>query len=133
MLPTILAAFFLCFVLERLRPGWKLPNVRTWPLRVLAINAVQLAVVLLAGVSWERWLSDASLFQLSVHVSPAAGGLIAHFIATFVFYWWHRIHHQHDRHKHNYGDITWWGMLRYRDVHADPAQPLRHNAATRHV
>ena len=23
----------------------------------------------------------------------------------------HRIHHQHGRHKNNYGDITWWDML----------------------
>lgn len=248
MLPTILASFVFCFVLERVRPGWTLPHVKTWPLRVLCINAVQLGVVLLAGVSWERWFSDASLFRLSDHVSPVLGGLIAYFIATFVFYWWHRmrhtnawlwrlfhqihhspqrlevitsfykhpgemvvnsligsllvfatlglspeagavytlctalgeffyhtnvktprwvglvfqrpemhrIHHQHGRHKNNYGDIVWWDMLfgtyenprewthtcgfdaekeellcdmlRYRDVHADPAQPQRHNA-----
>lgn len=23
----------------------------------------------------------------------------------------HRIHHQYNRHKNNYGDITWWDML----------------------
>jgi sterol desaturase/sphingolipid hydroxylase (fatty acid hydroxylase superfamily) len=23
----------------------------------------------------------------------------------------HRIHHQHNRHKNNYEDITWWDML----------------------
>ena len=96
MLPIILAVFVFCFVLERLRPGWTLPHVRTWPLRVLAINAVQLAVVLLAGVSWERWFSQASLFHLSDHVSPAVGGVMAYFIATFVFYWWHRVRHTND-------------------------------------
>lgn len=170
---------------------------------MLLVNAVQLGVVLLAGLTWERWLSRASIFHLAVHVRPAVGGLIAYFIATFVFYWWHRwrheyrplwlgfhqihhspqrlevitsfykhpgemilnsiigsllvysflgltlesgaiytlctalgeffyhtniktprwvgyffqrpemhrIHHQHDRHKNNYGDITWWDML----------------------
>jgi hypothetical protein len=40
MLPTIFAVFVFCFVLERLRPGWKLPHVRSWPVRVLAVNAV---------------------------------------------------------------------------------------------
>lgn len=202
-LALIFAVFVFCFVLERIFPGWPLPRVRTWPTRVLLINAAQLGVVLLAGVSWERWLSSSSLFRLSDHVSPAVGGLIAYFIATFVFYWWHRwrhesdllwrlfhqihhsprrlevitsfykhpgemvvnsilgsllvytllglsleagaiytlctalgeffyhtnvrtprwvgfffqrpemhrIHHQHDRHKNNYGDITWWDML----------------------
>ena len=23
----------------------------------------------------------------------------------------HRIHHQHNRHKNNYGDIVWWDMM----------------------
>lgn len=203
MLTTIIAVFAFCFVLERVVPGWPLPQVRTWPLRVLLVNGVQLGVILLAGFSWERWLSSASVFHLSEHVSPALGGLIAYFVATFVFYWWHRwrheyhflwlgfhqihhspqrlevitsfykhpgemivnsiigsllvytllglsleagaiytlctalgeffyhtniktprwvgfffqrpemhrIHHQHNRHKNNYGDITWWDML----------------------
>ena len=96
MLPVILATFVVCFLVERLRPGWSLPRVPTWPLRVLAMNAVQLVVVLLAGVSWERWFSAASLFHLSAHVSPATGGLVAYFIATFVFYWWHRVRHTND-------------------------------------
>ncbi len=94
MLPVIFAVFACCFVLERMVPGWRLPSVRGWWWRVLAINAAQLAVVLLAGFTWERWLSGASVFGLSRHVSPAAGGLIAYFIATFVFYWWHRARHE---------------------------------------
>lgn len=94
MLVFILCVFVGCFLLERAIPGWRLPQVRTWPLRVVAINLVQLLVVLLAGVSWERWCSTASLFHLSAHVSPVVGGLIAYFIATFVFYWWHRWRHE---------------------------------------
>jgi sterol desaturase/sphingolipid hydroxylase (fatty acid hydroxylase superfamily) len=96
MLITIFAVFAFCFVLERLRPGWKMPHVRTWPLRVLSINAAQLAIVVLAGISWERWASAFSLFQLSDHVPDLAGGFIAYFIATFVFYWWHRWRHEVD-------------------------------------
>jgi sterol desaturase/sphingolipid hydroxylase (fatty acid hydroxylase superfamily) len=96
MLPIIFAVFAACFVIERIVPGWRLPSVRTWPLRVLVINAVQLCVVLLAGLSWERWLSSSSLLHLSAHVGPVAGGLIAYFIATFVFYWWHRARHESD-------------------------------------
>jgi sterol desaturase/sphingolipid hydroxylase (fatty acid hydroxylase superfamily) len=96
MLPIILATFAFCFILERVVPGWKLPRVRTWPLRVLVVNGVQLGVVMLAGVTWERWLSSASLFHLSSAVSPVAGGIIAYFIATFIFYWWHRWRHESD-------------------------------------
>jgi sterol desaturase/sphingolipid hydroxylase (fatty acid hydroxylase superfamily) len=96
MLLIIVAVFAACFLLERATPGWCLPHVRTWPLRVLLINAVQLAVVLLAGVTWERWLSSWSLFHLSRHVAPAAGGAIAYFVATVIFYWWHRLRHEND-------------------------------------
>ncbi len=95
MLTTVFIAFAGCFLLERLVPGWPLPKVRTWPMRVLLVNALQLGVVVLAGFTWERWLSSSSVFHLSAHVSPAAGGLIAYFIATFVFYWWHRWRHEY--------------------------------------
>lgn len=94
MLAIILAAFVTCFILERVAPGWKLPRVRTWPARVLLINGAQLSIVLLAGVTWEHWLASWSLCQLSGHVSPVSGGLIAYFLATFVFYWWHRWRHE---------------------------------------
>lgn len=94
MLSYLLGAAALCFIAERLFPGWKLPSVSTWPLRVIAINAVQFGVVMLAGVTWERWLSSKSLFDLSALVPTSAGGVIAYFIATFIFYWWHRWRHE---------------------------------------
>ena len=95
MLATIFLVFAFCLVLERAAPGWPLPRVRTWGLRVVAVNGAQLCVVLLAGATWELWLSSASLFHLSGRVSPAAGGLIAYFIGTFAFYWWHRWRHEY--------------------------------------
>jgi sterol desaturase/sphingolipid hydroxylase (fatty acid hydroxylase superfamily) len=203
MLWYIIAIGIGCMILERIIPGWRLPSIRTWPLRVIAINLIQLGVVLVAGATWEKWFSAWSVFHLGDYVTPTVGGLIAYFIATFVFYWWHRwrhevdilwrlfhqihhsprrielitsfykhpgemvvnsligsvlvytllglsleagavytaccalgeffyhtnvrtprwigyffqrpemhrIHHQHDRHKNNYGDIVWWDML----------------------
>jgi sterol desaturase/sphingolipid hydroxylase (fatty acid hydroxylase superfamily) len=36
------------------------------------------------------------VFHLSDHVTPVVGGVIAYFIATFVFYWWHRWRHEVD-------------------------------------
>lgn len=96
MLEIILAVFIGCFILERIIPGWKLPNVKTWPIRVLLINAVQLGVVVLAGYTWEIWLSSLSVFNLSDYVQPWVGGVVAYFIATFVFYWWHRWRHEVD-------------------------------------
>jgi len=97
MLPYLLGIALFCFVLERVTPGWPLPKVKTWPFRVIVVNLVQLGVVMLAGLSWERWLSSASLFHLQRFVSPSVGGCIAYFIATFIFYWWHRWRHRVDR------------------------------------
>jgi sterol desaturase/sphingolipid hydroxylase (fatty acid hydroxylase superfamily) len=94
MLGYVILIALLCFVIERMIPGWNLPRVKTWPLRVIAVNVVQLGVVLLAGLTWERWLSSASIFELQDRVSPLIGGFIAYFIATFVFYWWHRWRHE---------------------------------------
>ncbi|MEA2328898.1 MAG: hypothetical protein QOE68_3857, partial [Thermoanaerobaculia bacterium] len=82
MLVLILAVFAFCFILERTIPGWRLPRVETWPLRVIAINVVQLGIVVLAGLSWERWLSSRSVFHLSAHIPALLGGFIAYFIAT---------------------------------------------------
>ena len=96
MLLQLIAIFCFCFVLERLMPGWSLPKVKGWPVRVVLVNLVQIGVVLLAGISWENWLSAQSVFHLSDYVSPLIGGLLAYFIATFVFYWWHRWRHESD-------------------------------------
>jgi sterol desaturase/sphingolipid hydroxylase (fatty acid hydroxylase superfamily) len=109
MLLWILAAFVFCFVLERLIPGWRLPRVETWPARVIAINIVQLGIVLLAGLTWEEWLSRWSVFDLSTHLSPWAGGAVAYFVATFVFYWWHRWRHE--------SDLLWLG---FHQIHHSP-------------
>tara|TARA_B110000211_G_scaffold174282_1_gene196949 strand:+ start:26303 stop:27007 length:705 start_codon:yes stop_codon:yes gene_type:complete len=101
--------FCACFILERIMPGWPLPHIKTWPIRVLLINAVQIGVVLLAGVSWELWLASWSVFNLSESVPPALDGFIAYFIATFVFYWWHRWRHEFD--------LLWVG---FHQIHHSP-------------
>ena len=97
MLAEIFGAFAACVLLERLVPGWRLPAVRGWWWRVLSINAAQLGVVLLAGVTWERWLHGASLIHVGARLPGWAGALLAYFVATFVFYWWHRARHESPR------------------------------------
>ncbi|UHQ24338.1 sterol desaturase family protein [Lysobacter sp. 5GHs7-4] len=109
MFKLIFAVAAFCFILERLIPGWRLPSVRTWPLRVVLINLVQLGVVVLAGYTWERWLSSWSLLHLSAHLPAWAAGAIAYFVATFVFYWWHRWRHEID-----------WLWLGFHQIHHSP-------------
>ena len=96
MLWLIFGVAVACIALERARPGWTLPGVRTWPARVVSVNAAQLAVVLVAGFTWEKWLAGPSLFHLSRVASPFAGGVATYFVGTFVFYWWHRWRHESD-------------------------------------
>jgi sterol desaturase/sphingolipid hydroxylase (fatty acid hydroxylase superfamily) len=109
MLIMLMAVAAGCFVLERLFAGWRLPRVKTWPLRVIAVNLVQVGVVLLAGVTWEKYASAHSLFRLRL---PAfLGGALAYFIATFIFYWWHRFRHQ--------SDFLW---LHFHQIHHSPAR-----------
>ena len=94
MLIVIFAVFAACFVLERVFAGWHLPRVRSWPQRVVALNLVQLGIVVLGGGSWERWFARWSLIDLEGALGPVAGGLLAYVIATFIFYWWHRWRHE---------------------------------------
>ena len=96
MLKITIATFIICFVIERLFAGWQLPKVRSWYTRVILINMAQLGIVLLAGMTWERWFSAASLFHLSSYLNPWMAGFTAYFLATFVFYWWHRLRHEND-------------------------------------
>lgn len=96
MLNWIIALALLYLVLERIAPGVALPKVRGWWRRAAALNLAQLGVVLLAGVTWERWLGGWSIFSLPSSFGVLGSALTAYFISTFVFYWWHRARHESD-------------------------------------
>jgi sterol desaturase/sphingolipid hydroxylase (fatty acid hydroxylase superfamily) len=95
MLPVtiILVMTAAFFVLERIVPGRELPEAPGWYIRATFLNACQVTIVLLAGVSWNRWLPGHSILHLSGAMSPWLEGLVGWFIGTFVFYWWHRLRH----------------------------------------
>lgn len=98
MIPILLIAFasVFFFLLEHVFPGRELPEAPGWYARATFLNLCQLAIVLLAGVAWNRWLQRLSLFHLSYSMTPFAQGLLGWFIGTFVFYWWHRARHDVD-------------------------------------
>ena len=95
-LPSILlicvTTLFLCW--ERLFPGRALPNSKGWYVRAIIINLAQLAITLLAGKIWLNVSNGWSILNLSSIQSPILQGLLAWFIGTFVFYWWHRLRHK---------------------------------------
>jgi sterol desaturase/sphingolipid hydroxylase (fatty acid hydroxylase superfamily) len=95
MIPIALVAFasIFFFVLERILPGRELPEAPGWYARAAFLNLCQLAIVLLAGVAWNRWLQRHSLFHISGSMPAIAQGLFGWFVGTFVFYWWHRARH----------------------------------------
>ena len=91
----IISALALGFiVVERLWPANDLPRVEGWWARVLLVNLLQLGIVILTGLAWQRWLAPWSIFHLAAHRSAWTSGLIAYFVSTFVYYWWHRCRHE---------------------------------------
>ena len=94
-LPTLLTiistAVFLIW--ERVAPGRPLPQVSGWYVRALLINFTQLAITLATGQVWMQLFGDASVLRISGWDLPVAEGLLAWFVGTFVFYWWHRLRH----------------------------------------
>jgi sterol desaturase/sphingolipid hydroxylase (fatty acid hydroxylase superfamily) len=96
MIPTviIIAATLVFFIGERVIPGRELPEAPGWYARAAFLNVCQLAIVLVAGIAWNRWMQGWSLFHVGRLMSPYLQGLLGWFIGTFVFYWWHRARHE---------------------------------------
>ena len=107
---TIIFASAAFMILERVAPGRELPNSPGWYGRAVIITLFQIIATLATGKLW-AWLSDrASLFDLDALQSPILEGFIGWLVATFFFYWWHRIRHMNG----------WWVL--FHQVHHSPAR-----------
>ena len=93
MLSYIMAIGAFLIILERIIPDQKLPHVPGWWTRVILINVLQIGVLFLGKISWDKWFSGASLMDLADMTGPILGGFIAYLVTTFIFYWWHRWRH----------------------------------------
>src|SRR5687768_10273230 len=93
MLPIVLSIGVGFLVVERLWPANDLPRVRAWYPRIVLINAMQGGILLLAGVTWDRWFGATSLVRLDGAMPTLAQAVIAYVVSTFVYYWWHRWRH----------------------------------------
>ena len=87
--------FVLCLVIEAIRPGWKQPARRDWPLRVIFLASFELCIVLTVGLAVRNWWQLPSWFDWS-DFEPLTGGALAYLCASFFFYWWHRARHECD-------------------------------------
>ncbi len=92
-------------VLERAFPGRNLPEAPGWYGRAILLNACQLGVVVLAGLTWNRWFAEWSLLNIEGRAPSMVQGFGGWFIGTFVFYWWHRARHDVDLFWHVFHQI----------------------------
>jgi sterol desaturase/sphingolipid hydroxylase (fatty acid hydroxylase superfamily) len=83
-----------CMLAERLWPAMELPRVNNWWGRVILTNSIQLMITVLAGQTWNRWLSHWSIFHISASLPDVAAAALAYVFSTFVYYWWHRFRHE---------------------------------------
>ena len=94
MIILLIAIAGIMVVIERLWPAQSLPQVRLWWLRILLVNLAQLGIVILAGLTWDRWLGSFSLFHISEKMGAWGAAAITYFTSTFIYYWWHRLRHE---------------------------------------
>jgi sterol desaturase/sphingolipid hydroxylase (fatty acid hydroxylase superfamily) len=97
-------------VLERLRPGRELPPSRGWYARALLMNLGQFLITLATARLWLRIFGDVHLLEMPGWSPPFVQGLVAWFVGTFVFYWWHRLRHANG----------WW--LAFHQIHHFPSR-----------
>src|SRR5688500_427956 len=93
VLATVSAFAASMILIELIAGARRWPRVATWWLRALLLNGVQVAVALVAGMTWERWLSDYRLWSVE-SLGIAAQVALGYVAITFVYYWWHRWRHE---------------------------------------
>ena len=92
---VVLGAAILMMACELARPGRSWPQVTGWWARALALNAVQVGSVFLAGVAWDGWLTQHRPWSAD-QLGTIGGAAVGYLAITFVYYWWHRWRHEYD-------------------------------------
>jgi sterol desaturase/sphingolipid hydroxylase (fatty acid hydroxylase superfamily) len=93
-IPILVAIALGMFAVERLWPANALPRVQNWWGRILLVNVIQALILVLAGITWDRWMQGASLIQLRDRLPDFPSALLTYFVLTFIYYGWHRIRHE---------------------------------------
>ena len=89
----VLCTGLVMMAVEARNPGRDWPKVRSWWLRAIAFNAVQAGMVWVAGILWDDWMKDHSVFSIA-GLGAIGSALLGYFVLTFVYYWWHRARHE---------------------------------------
>jgi len=96
MIALLIGVAALAYLIERIWPAGELPQVKGWWVRIALINLCQIGVIVLAGLTWDRWLGRASIFSISESLPPLAAAGVAYLVSCVVFYGWHRFRHESD-------------------------------------
>ena len=94
--PILLILFTALFTLEVIAPVSKNNCDRRWLIIASVIGLFQMVISLLVGYLFRDWFLEHALFTLSDDIPSFVVGLIAFFITSFIFYWWHRFVHKND-------------------------------------
>lgn len=90
---SLFGVFAVFFVLERLYPARPQPFDPRWFARALAMNMVQLGIMLVVGLWLNPLLSHYALVPIGRAWHPVLGGMAAAILASFFQYFWHRAEH----------------------------------------
>ena len=90
---AVLAVAGIMIAVERAVPGRHWPRVRSWWLRALLLNAVQVGAVWLAGAAWNGFMERHRPWSAD-GLGLVLGALLGYVAITFVYYWWHRWRHE---------------------------------------
>lgn len=80
-------------IFEVIRPGRSFPQVAGWWGRAFLLNVLQVVVIYISGMAWDKWFTDYKLWSAD-GLGVTLGAVLGYLLITFVFYWWHRWRHE---------------------------------------
>ncbi|MFK3737347.1 sterol desaturase family protein [Massilia sp. TN1-12] len=96
VLPVIGLAFVALFTREVIAPASRNRCDQRWLILASGVGAVTLAVTLAVGYLFGSAIRSVALFDAGSVMPEAAVGFLGFLLASFLFYWWHRLTHWSD-------------------------------------
>lgn len=92
---VVLGVAILMMVVELTRPGRDWPKVAGWYLRAALLNGIQVGMVILAVIGWDKWMMEYRPWSADA-LGTSGGAIVGYLVITFAYYWWHLARHKSD-------------------------------------